>query len=132
MSLRAMNYAICPTHGETLFHVGRCVCCEPAPRPQPYLTDHATSGRDLKRGRVLRPAKAEWSGKPGRPKVTQLSPAELRVAHAYEQGMTRAQIALTCGINIGSVSNCLTRAMNKLLMNSRQELVQWVRARRAA
>lgn len=59
-----------------------------------------------------------------------LTPAEWRVVHAAQHGMTNAEIAARRGVSLDAVKFHLANAFAKLGVGSRLSLRQWFRAPR--
>jgi len=74
---------------------------------------------------------ASWSephrrGRP--PHDDLLTPAEWRVVHAVQHGMTNREIAGRRGVSIDAIKFHVANALAKLLIGNRKALRQWFRA----
>jgi catechol 2,3-dioxygenase-like lactoylglutathione lyase family enzyme/DNA-binding CsgD family transcriptional regulator len=69
-------------------------------------------------------------GRPPHPDI--LTPAEWRITHAVQHGLTRRQIAAMKGISLDAVKYHLGNVLGKLRLPDKQALRQWFRAPRGS
>jgi DNA-binding NarL/FixJ family response regulator len=69
-------------------------------------------------------------GRPPHPDV--LTPAEWRILHAVQHGLTTRQIAAMKGVSLDAVKYHLANVLGKLQLPDRKALRQWFRAPRGS
>lgn len=123
MSLSAFNNASCQTHGDSLHAYGKCVRCHGVVRP---TTKIVYDRLDKKKAIVRRKAFHVFAT--GRPRSLGLTDAEKRVAKALLAGCKApCDISAVARVHVDSVSRLIQRAMERIGVQSREALVDYVR-----
>jgi len=113
MSLKAMNWATCETHGRQIHESGQCVSCrKPKPVHRPSIINQPITARFYAMGR---------------PRSVFLTPTEWEVASRYATGMTTREIAEELGKSKSTVQKALYSGRWRLGVYGLDELVVKVR-----
>lgn len=119
MSLRAFSTSSCAIHGDSLHAYGKCVPCNGVVRP---TTNVKYDRLEKKKAIVRRKALT------GRPRSLTLTGAERRVAEAMANGhLNYYDISAVARVHLKSVARLIETAMNRIGVETREQLVGYVR-----
>lgn len=125
MSLRSFSRSTCSIHGDVITQYGQCLQCG-VQRPVTVVADDRLS-RPSKTALVRRKSFHVFST--GRPRSQQLTHAERRVAEALAEGHdNQHDISAVARVHLGSVSKLIRQAMDRVGVDSREALANYVRS----